>query len=184
MKRRTGIFALTGLALLSACSPKTAPVGNRTAAVVSEDLSAFRPRYTATTSANPGTKPTPTPAEKRPAPVPTAADQPLHITRRLDMVLDTLAMRNRYVKHAMGYRIQLYVGTSRQEADDVKIGVYQAFPELNVYMSYSAPTYRLRVGDFINRMDVERYYEALKAQYPNAMIQNDKVEIRKSLLTK
>ncbi len=184
MKTTTGFFAMTGLALLSACAPKLAPTSTRAATVVSEDLSAYRPRYSVATAPNPAPKKPVSPVEKRPMAPALATDQPLHITRRLDMVLDTLAMRNRYVKHALGYRIQLYVGTSRQEADEVKIYVYQTFPELNVYMTYSAPTYRLRVGDFINRMDVERYFEALKVPYPNAMIQNDKVEIRKSLLAR
>jgi hypothetical protein len=183
MKLPSSLLVLSGLLWGASCAPKVAPSTSRaTASVFSEDLSAYRPRYTpaappATTSARPVTP------EKRPVPV-ASTDQPLHVTRRLDMVLDTLAMRNKYVKHARGYRIQLYVGNSRQEADEVKIYVYQTFPELNVYMSYSAPTYRLRAGDFINRLDVERYFEALKAQYPNAMIQNDKVEIRKSLLIK
>lgn len=183
MKPNVGWLALSGLVFLAGCAPKATPTASRTAAAFSEDLSAFRPRYTPAAPAPAPAKPV-VAAEKRPATPVASTDQPLHVTRRLDMVLDTLAMRNKYVKHARGYRIQLYVGNSRQEADEVKIYVYQTFPELNVYMSYSAPTYRLRAGDFINRLDVERYFEALKAQYPNAMIQNDKVEIRKSLLIK
>jgi len=183
MKPGMELLALGGLLWLAGCAPKAAPMAStRPAAAFSEDLSAYRPRYVP--AAPPATAPArPASPEKRPAPV-ASTDQPLHVTRRLDMVLDTLAMRNKYVKHARGYRIQLYVGNSRQEADEVKIYVYQNFPELNVYLSYSAPTYRLRAGDFINRLDVERYFEALKAQFPNAMIQNDKVEIRKSLLIK
>ncbi|MCY7351104.1 MAG: SPOR domain-containing protein [Cytophagaceae bacterium] len=184
MKRSPGICSLIFALTLLACAPKTAPVGNRTDAGVGEDLSVFRPRYDPATVSKPAPKKEPLPEAKRPVTAAVANDQPLHINRRLDMVLDTLATRNRYVKHAQGYRIQLYVGTSRQEADAMKIYVYQNFPELNVYLTYSAPTYRMRVGDFMNRMDVERYYNSIKNQNPGAMILSDKVEIRKSLMIK
>ena len=183
MKQVSGIFLLYVLSL-AACAPRSVPVGTRTNAEVSEDLSVFRPRYDPSTVSKPVPKKEPLPEAKRPMPTPVANERPLHINRRLDMVLDTLAMRNRYVKHAQGYRIQLYVGTSRQEADAVKIYVYQNFPELNVYITYSAPTYRMRAGDFINRLDVERYYNSIKNEFPGAMILGDKVEIRKSLMMK
>lgn len=185
MNRISRAVAPAGLLFLLACAPKVTRPATTVGSGVSEDLSAFRPRYNPATAA---TTPAPapkkeSPVEKLPAP-PRGSEQPLHITRRLDMVLDTLAQRNRYVKHVRGYRIQLYVGTNRQEADAVKIYVYQNFPELNVYLTYSAPTYRLRAGDFVARLDVERYFDAMQTQYPNAMIQTDKVEIRKSLAIK
>ncbi len=185
MNRISSLVAPAGLLFLLACAPKVTRPATTASREAGEDLSAFRPRYNPATVA-PTSAPSPkkeVPTEKRPA-SPRASDQPLHVNRRLDMVLDTLAQRNRYVKHVRGYRIQLYVGTNRQEADGVKVYVYQNFPELNVYLTYSAPTYRLRTGDFVARLDVERYFDSMQVQYPNAMILTDKVEIRKSLAIK
>lgn len=112
------------------------------------------------------------------------ADQPLHVNRRLDMVLDTISMRNRSIKHAQGFRIQVYVGNNRQEADAVKTYIYTTLPEILPYVTFTNPTYRIKVGDFLTRLDAERYFEQLKAIYPGAMILPEKVEIKKGIMVK
>ncbi|MFN8358021.1 MAG: SPOR domain-containing protein [Spirosomataceae bacterium] len=168
------------LVVLAACSKTTTPSKTATSTTYDEDLASFRPKYAV---AAPPTSVTPT--KETPPPVKAAmTDQPLHINRRLDMVLDTIAMRNKAVKFANGFRIMLYVGNNRQEADNAKIFCYQTFPELNPYMTFTQPTYRVKIGDFMTRLDAERYFEQLKLQYPSALIINDKVDIKKSVLVK
>lgn len=141
-----------------------------------EDLSGVRPRY------------------KEVAPVETApkknevkrvlSDQPLHVNRRLDAVVDTIAARNRNIRFASGYRIQIYVGSTRKDADDAKLYTYQTFPELNPYLMYSQPTYRVRIGDFMNRIDAERYLEQVRTRYASAVVLAEKIDLKKSLLIK
>jgi hypothetical protein len=106
------------------------------------------------------------------------------INRTLDLVLDTMATNNRKIRYASGFRIQVYVGNERQAADDAKLLIYQNFPELSPYLTYTQPTYRLKIGDFMRRIDSERYYAAIKQLLPNAQIQPDRVDIRRSLLIK
>ncbi len=100
------------------------------------------------------------------------------------MVLDTLATENRSIRYAPGYRIQVYVGTQRQQVEDAKLLITQNFPELNPYLSYNQPTYKLKVGDFMRRLDAERYYSAIRRLIASAQLQPDKVDIRRSLLIK
>jgi hypothetical protein len=106
------------------------------------------------------------------------------INRILDLALDTMATNNRKIRYASGFRIQVYVGNERQAADDAKLLIYQNFPELSPYLTYTQPTYRLKIGDFMRRIDSERYYTAIKQLLPNAQIQPDRVDIRRSLLIK
>ncbi|WP_461130044.1 SPOR domain-containing protein [Spirosoma aerophilum] len=115
---------------------------------------------------------------------PGAPIEALHINRRLDMVLDTIATKNRSIRYAPGFRIQIYVGTQRKEVDAAKLLISQNFPELSPYLTFNQPTYKLKVGDFIRRMDAEWYYASIKRLVESAQLQPDKIDVRRSLLIK
>ena len=59
---------------------------------------------------------------------------PLHVNKRLDAILDTIAMHNKSIKFTNGFRIQIYVGNDRKAADDAKIYTYQKYPEIFPYL--------------------------------------------------
>ncbi|WP_460914380.1 SPOR domain-containing protein [Spirosoma areae] len=152
-----------------------------------EDLSSVRPVYNSTMVTNRPTAPVTNPATTTRKTEPrksTAPVEALHINRRLDLVLDTIANQNRSIRYAPGYRVQVYVGTQRQEADAAKLLISQNFPELNPYLSYNQPTYKLKVGDFMRRIDAERYYTSIRRLIGSAQLQPDKVDIRRSVLIK
>lgn len=186
-------FALSGIWLLiQACAPSPATTSSRTTTSnyneYSEDLTAARPVYTpprrevvVTTSTPPVTRPAETPRKTSAPPVPAEA---LHVNKRLDALLDTIAQQNRRVRYAPGYRVQIYVGNERAAADAAKLEVYKQFPELSAYTSYQQPTYRLKVGDFMRKMDAERYFARLKTLFAGAQMQPDKVDVRRSILIK
>lgn len=189
-------FSLLTVLLISGCAGSRSISSGRGSAAVdynsyNEDLSSVRPVYNsappAPPAANRSTASVPAPATtpRRPdARKTTAPVEALHINRKLDMVLDTLATENRSVRYAPGYRIQVYVGTQRQQVEDAKLLITQNFPELNPYLSYNQPTYKLKVGDFMRRLDAERYYSAIRRLITSAQLQPDKVDIRRSLLIK
>lgn len=190
-------FFVTGLMLMTGCASNKPVVSSRTVVdynSYTEDLSTVRPVYNATsvnavipnkstTSTTPAKIPSTTPRKndtrKTNAPV-----EAMHVNRRLDLVLDTIATQNRSIRYAPGYRVQVYVGNQRQEADAAKLLIYQNFPELSPYLSYNQPTYKLKVGDFMRRMDAERYYTSIRRLISSAQLQPDKIDVRRSLLIK
>jgi SPOR domain len=144
---------------------------------VSEDLSQYRPRYKSLS------EPDIISTEKNTTmPSSTASDAPMHVNKRLDAILDTIAMHNKSIKFTNGFRIQIYVGNDRKAADDAKIYTYQKYPEIFPYLSYQQPIYKVKIGDFLNRMDAERYFTDIKDLYPSAMILPDRVEIKKGMM--
>lgn len=148
--------------------------------VYEEDLSLYRPKFkSAHESGTQSSNLQPVQASKT-----IFSDAPLHVNRKLDAILDTIAMRNKSVKFTNGFRIQIYVGNDRKSADDAKIYTYQKYPEIFPYLSYQQPIYKVKIGDFLNRMDAERYYSDIKDLYPSAMILPDKVEIKKGIMVK
>lgn len=180
--------------LFQACAPRPATTSSRTTTSsyndYSEDLSAARPVY-ATPRREPVATPSATPPPvtrqtemPRRASTPAAPAEALHINRRLDAALDTIALHNRRVRYAPGYRVQVYVGNERAAADAAKLELYKRFPELSTYISYQQPTYRLKVGDFMRKMDAERYFSEMKTMFAGAQLQPDKVDIRRGVLIK
>jgi hypothetical protein len=157
-----------------------------------DDLSSVRPVYNATVPgrSSAATRPVaplptaPAPPRRSEAAKPTGPVEALHVNRKLDSVMDTLAVKNRTVRYAPGYRIQVYVGNQRQEVDAAKLLIYQNFPELSPYLSYTQPTYKLKIGDFMRRIDAERYYTSIRQLVPSAQLQPDKVDVRRSLSIK
>lgn len=190
------VFVL-GLLIMTGCA-SSRPTSSGRATVdynsYNEDLSLVRPVYTANSTAPLNNHPTATttsvtaaaPAVPRRTEVrkTNAPVEALHINRRLDMVLDTIAAQNRSIRYAPGFRVQVYVGNQRKEADAAKLLISQNFPELSPYLTYNQPTYKLKVGDFMRRMDAERYYSSIRRLLESAQLQPDKVDIRRSLLIK
>lgn len=179
MKRAWSIVILASLVgFMASCGKKFTPTTTTVVTDYEEDLSAVRPKY----EPKPVVINTPTKVEK--AASSSSNELPMHVNDRVNAVLDTIAARNKNIKYMQGYRIQLYVGNSRDEANAAKAYLYQNFPELNAYMSFTQPTYRLKVGDFMSKIDAERYHVNMKQEYSASMIVPDKIDIRKSLLTK
>jgi hypothetical protein len=69
-----------------------------------------------------------------------------------------------------GFRIQLYSGSgsaSKKEAQDAKSAAMSAFPDQKVYLTFTAPFWRVRVGNFRNKSESLPVYYRLKRTFPN-----------------
>lgn len=175
-------YSLFIITIFGACANRTLPSGNKAADynAYDEDLSEIRPAYapaSTTVSVKVAVPSTTTENTRKSG----AGFEPQHVNKQLDDVLETMNQKNRSVRYASGFRIQIYSGNERQQAEAAKLLVYQNFPELNTYLSYKQPTYRLKVGDFMRKVDAERYYSQIKALFSTAILQPDKVDIRRSL---
>ncbi|GAB3944800.1 hypothetical protein GCM10028805_12830 [Spirosoma harenae] len=196
MRYKLGWIYLLFVLIASGCASSRAVTSGKSATDYNgynEDLTSVRPVYNSTstpTSSSSTKKPTvpattssvtPSRTDNRKMGAPIEA---MHINRRLDLVLDTIATQNRTIRYAPGFRIQVYVGNQRQEAEAAKLAISQNFPELTPYLSYNQPTYKLKVGDFMRRLDAERYFTSIHRLITSAQLQADKVDIRRSLLIK
>ena len=82
------------------------------------------------------------------------------------------------VKYCEGYRIQLVAVSNKNGAQKVYNDFKAAFPETNAYLSYTEPTFRVRVGNFKNRIDAYRFLMKIQGQFPGAFITKDKISFR------
>ena len=164
-----------------ACKRSITPTKNTTNTMgdYDEDLSTIRVRY--------DSKPTAVLDEKKvikEKPTTNVTIIPKQVNSQVDIALDSIAAHNKTVRYSSGYRIQVFVGNDRKEVDEAKSYIYQNFPELSTYLTFSQPTYKLKTGDFTSRLDAERYYSSIKQRYSMAMIISEKIDIRKSVQMK
>jgi hypothetical protein len=75
-----------------------------------------------------------------------------------------------------GYRVQIFFG-KRKEALDRKAEFAEAHPELPAYISYLAPNFRLRVGDFRTRTEGEKLKHEIDSDNPGCYLVKDKIEL-------
>ncbi len=168
------------IATISACNRSVAPSKKNTLSIgdYDEDLSAVRIKYEI--------KPNSTQAEKNIKEKPTAniSEFPQQVNNQVNIALDSIANRNKNIRYSSGYRIQFFVGNDRKEVDEAKAFIYQNFPELNTYLTFSQPSYKLKAGDFTSRLDAERYYSSIRQRYSAAMIISEKIDVKKSMQIK
>lgn len=75
-----------------------------------------------------------------------------------------------------GYRVQIYFG-NRDTAREKRSEFLSNYPHHSAYISYLAPNFRLRVGDFRTRLESEKFKNEIARNYPGSYIVKDKIEL-------
>ncbi len=70
-----------------------------------------------------------------------------------------------------GYRIQIFSGntTEREKAESIKQAVEEKY-NIRTYVEYSNPLFKVRVGDFIDKIEAVQLKHQLEKEYPNTYI--------------
>ncbi len=78
-----------------------------------------------------------------------------------------------------GYRVQIMAvtGTNSRNTAENERALFQArFPEVPAYISYTEPYFKIRVGDFMTRLDAYKMLVEVRDMYPGAYITIDKIK--------
>ena len=81
------------------------------------------------------------------------------------------------IRSAKGFRVQIYSGNDRARAMQVKSDFVRRYPSVRSYMTYIAPTFRIKVGDFQSRGDAADFLHRINSAYSPVMIVPDQVVI-------
>ena len=87
-------------------------------------------------------------------------------------------MENPDSKAIPGYRIQIFFDSGLNSSDRAKQSRDEfalKFPEIPAYVSWKAPNYRVRVGDFRTRLEAERTLQIIMIDYPSAWVSKDEI---------
>ncbi len=83
----------------------------------------------------------------------------------------------RVIYSGKGYRVQVYYGTDRRKAIDIKTECMRQFPGVRTYITYNSPCFRVKVGDYRNRSEAESVLREANSLYHPCMIVPDLVNV-------
>lgn len=81
-----------------------------------------------------------------------------------------------------GYRVQIFFDSGSHSGDRAmkeKEVFEEDHPEVPAYVTWRAPNYRVRVGDFRTRLEAENFLQKIKKDYPNAWVIKDEINFPK-----
>lgn len=78
---------------------------------------------------------------------------------------------------ALGFRIQIYTGSSREAAYDAQARFKNIYPEIPTYISYTQPNYRVKVGDFRSRNQANALMAELKKRFSPVFLFTEEVNV-------
>jgi len=87
-------------------------------------------------------------------------------------------MENPDNKAIPGYRIQIFFDSGLNSSDRARQAMNDflfKFPEIPAYVSWKAPNYRVRIGDFKTRLEAESTLQLIIIDYPNAWVIKDEI---------
>ena len=108
----------------------------------------------------------------------------VHKDPRIELLEKKQADINTAVKRAtgyttQGYRLMIIHTNKRNEAIDAKTKIYTYFPELKAYLTYQAPYFKLKAGNFKSREEAEKYRKNMSVMFPKGVfIISDTIEIK------
>lgn len=140
---------------------------SKTETPVNDDVSLYRPKYKLVADQ------ITTPTARQPY-VPA-----MDVTKQLNAKIDSTAIKNKRFKYAQGYRILVYTGAGSEEVAKIKDQVSILVGTEAVYSIYKQPTFRIKVGDYINRVEAAGVMQTLKKDFPNAILIPDQILIIK-----
>ncbi len=106
----------------------------------------------------------------------------IHRDARLDSLV---ALQQAYLKENPkidGWRVEIFFeggNNSYQQALSRKSSFVATYPDMPVYLTFNAPYYKVRVGDFIRRSDAELFLQKIKSKYPNAFVVKEEINFPK-----
>ena len=87
-------------------------------------------------------------------------------------------MENPDSKGIPGYRIQIFFDSGSKSSDRARAameGFSLLYPDIPAYVSWKAPNYRVRVGDWRTRLEAEKALQVITVDYPNAWVIKDEI---------
>jgi len=99
---------------------------------------------------------------------------------RVNVLLDKHIEINRTKQTMDGFRVQIYFDSgnnSKTKAQSAVDEFVAKFPKVGAYLTFKSPNYKVRVGDFRTRLDAQKFLNEIIADYPNAFVIADQINI-------
>jgi hypothetical protein len=76
-----------------------------------------------------------------------------------------------------GYRIQLFFDSDKSQINSAKAKFMSQYKTIDTYISYNAPNFFLKAGDFRTRLEAEKIKAEIEAEFPTSFIVKEKINL-------
>jgi SPOR domain len=101
----------------------------------------------------------------------------IHATDSVNATVEMHKYFMNELKTIDGFRVQVYSSTRLQQTMQKKAEFETTHKNLKVYVVFTEPSYRLRIGDFTDKVNAYELMQILKKKYPETFIVKDQVKI-------
>lgn len=167
--RTSGFMIIISVALTWSC--KTSSVSSSSGSY-SEDLSVWRPALLETEETG-----EPADHSNEPKTSSTKMSPSGDLKNELNQVNALIVEQNKALKYVDGYTIQVYTGSSRETAMEAKGKVNELNPDLKPSVQYHQPNYKVKVGQYTDRLKAHEIFESLKKEFPQALLIPERIYV-------
>ncbi|UKN00868.1 SPOR domain-containing protein [Paracrocinitomix mangrovi] len=76
-----------------------------------------------------------------------------------------------------GYRVMIYFDQDKSKAESEKARFMSMYNDVSTYIDYSAPNYRVRVGNFRTKLEAEKLKQEILGIFFTAIVVEDKIQL-------
>jgi len=100
-----------------------------------------------------------------------------HLKVELDSVNKIIVEKNRQQRFVDGYTIQIYTGGDREVATEALTKAAELNPDLDPQIEYHQPSYKVKVGQYLDRLKAHEVFESLKEEFPLALLIPERIRV-------
>ena len=94
----------------------------------------------------------------------------------VDGRFETLIERYNKTHEIRGYRIQIISSSRSDQARKMKSRFASQYKNVEVHETYQQPFFIVKVGDFLTKLEAEKFHREIEEQYPGSFILPDEVD--------
>ncbi len=97
---------------------------------------------------------------------------------RIDELVEKHIKVNEIANTIPGFRINIFFqsgNNSKTNANQAKTNFITKYPEVEAYVVFDEPNFKVKVGDFRTRMEARGFVEKIKADFPDAFVIKDNI---------
>lgn len=100
----------------------------------------------------------------------------INASEKLNVLLHYYEKQCKEKDYINGYRIHITSSVNRNDLNKLKARVYSEFPDMQPFLSYQAPNFKLRVGNYFYKIDAYQDLQKIAPNFPGAFIVTDELK--------
>jgi hypothetical protein len=80
-------------------------------------------------------------------------------------------------KQILGYRVQICFDSDKELVDQMREKFISQYPKIDTYITFDAPNFNLKVGDFRTQIEAEKLKEKIIADYSITIIHKELINL-------